>query len=76
MAVVRVDNQEVEVPEYAPGSGILELPVVKNSAQGKRTVFLADPDTREVEIVDPDRQYHLRDGMRIETTAPSVSGRG
>lgn len=74
MPQIKVDNEMVEVPRFAPGSEILEHPVVKDKAKGDRTVFLVDADNRGMEIVDPAKQYELHDGVQIETTAPSVSG--
>jgi hypothetical protein len=75
MPQIKVDSQVVDVPDFlTKGADILDHPAVKEKAKGDRTVFLADPDSREVEIVDPQKEYRLRHGTQIETTAPSVSG--
>lgn len=73
MPRVIVDNETIEVPPIAPGSTILNNPAVQQKAQGNRTVFLVDPD-QTMEIVDPNKEYRLRDGTQIDSTAPSVSG--
>ena len=74
MPKVRVDDEVVDVPRFAPGSEILANPVVQDKARGDRTVFLVEPGSNSMEIVDPRKHYELRDGTQIETTAPSVSG--
>lgn len=75
MPRIMVDNQAVEVPAIAAGSEILDNPVVQQKAAGDRTVFLIDPATQNMEIIDPEKRYELRDGTQVDATAPSVSGR-
>lgn len=75
MPNIKVEGQTVAVPDFKmPGSDIFSIPEVKEQAKGNRTVFLVNPETQGMEIVDPNRQYEIREGTQIATTAPSVSG--
>lgn len=74
MPTVRVDDEFVDVPSFMPGVELLNNPVVKEKTQGQRTAIMVHPGTQAMEIIDPAKQYELRDGTQIETTAPSISG--
>lgn len=76
MPRVIVEDKNVVVPPVIAGGDLLNVPEVKELAGGTRSAFIVDPETKRMEIVDPEKTYHVQDGTVIDAAAPSRSGVG
>ena len=74
MPKVTIEDKNVVVPPVIAGEDLLNVPEVKELAGGGRSIFIVDPESQRMEIVDPKKTYHPQEGDIIDGAAPSRSG--
>lgn len=72
MPKIRVDDQEIHVPDYLSGQEVRNLPALQGKLMPNDHVLLVQGN--EMVPVQRAQQYRMQEGMEVDTVAPSRAG--